>query len=179
MADDSGFDSTSPPSCFATRPDAASTIRWPPTQESLEVVLKISGSSDSSGSPAEDVAPRSAQPWLQAATRGAEHRAANSGATTFAGCRPWAQSTQRKRGCRGHGALQKRAQQRRTMKAAEQKQDQRAAQRRSDSTNSRAVDRATQAQCRAMARGNSGGTVGSKSIDTGDGGGSGDSRHSC
>jgi hypothetical protein len=137
MADDSGFDGTSPPSCFATRPDTASNLYWPPTQESSEVILKISGSSDSSGSPAEDAAPRSAQPWLQAARRGAEHSAADSGATNYAGCRQWAHSTRRKRGCRGHGALHRRAQERRQQRAAGQGQNQRAAQRRSGSTYSR------------------------------------------
>jgi len=140
MADDSGFDSTSPPSCFATRPDAAPSLSWPLTQESSEVILKISGSSESSGSPDEDdAAPRSAQPWLQAARRSDRQQRSSSESCSAInpGCCPQAQTTRRKRGCRGHGALQKRAQQRRQKRAAGQTQDQRAAQRRSGSKNSR------------------------------------------
>jgi hypothetical protein len=102
--------------------------------------LKISGSSGSSGSPDEDdAAPRSAQPWLQAARRSDRQQRSSSESRSAIdpGCCPQAQTTRRKRGCRGHGALQKRAQQRRQKRAADQTQDQRAAQRRSGPKNSR------------------------------------------
>ena len=116
-----------------THPDAACNISWPPTQESSRLAQEIRGSSSSSGSPAEDdTAPRPAQPWLQAAKRGDRHQhdTSSSSAANHLGCSPSAQGHRRKRGCRGHGAQQKRAQQRSQQAAVSQ--DQRAARRRSD-----------------------------------------------
>ena len=106
-----------------THPDAACTNRLQPTQESSQP-----------GSPAEDnTARRSAQPWLQVAKRSdrQQQNASSSGAAIQSGCRTSAQGNGRKRGCRGHGALQKRAQQRRQKAAASQ--GQRDVQGRSDS----------------------------------------------
>ena len=106
-----------------THPDAACNIRSQPTQESSQP-----------GSPAEDnTARRSAQPWLQVAKRSdrQQQNASSSGAAIQSGCRTSAQGNGRKRGCRGHGALQRRAQQRRQKAAASQ--GQRDVQGRSDS----------------------------------------------
>ena len=123
-----------------THPDAACTNRSQPTQESSQP-----------GSPAEDnTARRSAQPWLQVAKRSdrQQQNASSSSAAIQSGCRTSAQGNGRKRGCRGHGALQKRAQQRRQKAAASQ--DQRDAQVRSDSNGLDSIASAMQSQSEAI-----------------------------
>jgi hypothetical protein len=123
-----------------THPDAACTNRLQPTQESSQP-----------GSPAEDNnARRSAQPWLQVAKRSdrQQQNASSSSATNQSGCRTSAQGSGRKRGCRGHGALKKRAQQRRQKAAASQ--DQRDAQGRSDSNGLDSIASAMQSQSEAI-----------------------------
>jgi hypothetical protein len=123
-----------------THPDAACTNRLQPTQESSQP-----------GSPAEDNnARRSAQPWLQVAKRSdrQQQNASSSSAANQSGCRTSAQGSGRKRGCRGHGALQKRAQQRRQKAAASQ--DQRDAQGRSDSNGLDSIASAMQSQSEAI-----------------------------
>ena len=134
-----------------THPDAACNISWPPTQESSRLAQEIRGSSSSSGSPAEDdTAPRPAQPWLQVAKRGDRHQhdTSSSSAANRLGCGPSVQGHRRKRGCRGHGAQQKRAQQRSQQAAVSQ--DQRAARRRSDPETLDSIALAIRAQCEAV-----------------------------
>jgi hypothetical protein len=123
-----------------THPDAARTNRSQPTQESSQP-----------GSPAEDnTARRSAQPWLQVAKRGdrQQQNASSSSAAIHSGCRTSAQGNRRKRGCRGHGALQKRAEQRRQKAAASQ--EQRDAQGRSGSNGLDSIASAMQSQSEAI-----------------------------
>ena len=154
-------------------PASASNISWPPTQESSRLAQEIRGSSSPSGSPAEDgTTARSAQPWLHVAKRSDWQRQGASSnklsAANHLGCSRSAQEHRRKRGCRGHGAQQRRAQQRSQQAAVSW--DQRAAGRRSDSANPHAVAPANQARCKAMAAGSSGGGVNSSSnssINTG------------
>ena len=156
-------------------PASASNISWPPTQESSRLAQEIRGSSSQSGSPSgspaeDDTTPRSAQPWLHVAKRSDWQQQDTSSnklsAANHLGCSRSAQGHRRKRGCRGHGAQQRRAQQRSQQAAVSR--DQRAAGRRSGSANSRAVAPANQARCKAIAAGSgSGGMTSSSSINTG------------
>ena len=154
-------------------PASASSIDWPPAQESPRLAQEIRGSSSKSGSPTgspaeDDTTPRSAQPWLHVAKRSDWQQQDTSGnklsAANHLGCSRSAQGHRRKRGCRGHGAQQRRAQQRSQQAAVSQ--DQRAAGRRSDLANSRAVAPASQARCKAIAAGSSGGGMTSSSRKT-------------
>ena len=123
-----------------THPDAACADRSQPTQESSQP-----------GSPAEDnTARRSAQPWLQMAKRSdrQQQNTSSSSAAVQSGYRTSAQGHRRKRGCRGHGAQQKRAQQRSQQAAVSQ--DQRAARRRSDPISLESIAAAVRAQCEAV-----------------------------
>ena len=69
-------------------------------------------------------------------------------AANYLGCSPSAQGHRRQRGCRGHGAQQKRAQQRSQQAAVSQ--DQRAARRRSDPISLESIAGAVHAQCDAI-----------------------------
>ena len=123
-----------------THPDAACAERSQPSQESSQP-----------GSPAEDnTARRSAQPWLQMAKRSdrQQQNTSSSSAAVQSGYRTSAQGHRRKRGCRGHGAQQKRAQQRSQQAAVSQ--DQRAARRRSDPETLDSIALAIRAQCEAI-----------------------------
>jgi hypothetical protein len=123
-----------------THPDAACADRSQPTQESSQP-----------GSPAEDnTARRSAQPWLQMAKRSdrQQQNTSSSSAAVQSGYRTSAQGHRRKRGCRGHGAQQRRAQQRSLQAAVSQ--DQRATHNRSDLESLDSITAAIRAQCEAV-----------------------------
>ena len=128
-------------------PASASSIDWPPAQESPRLAQEIRGFSSKSGSPTgspaeDDTTPRSAQPWLHVAKRSDwRQQDASSNKLSAAnnlGCSRSAQGHRRRRGCRGHGAQQRRAQQRSLQAAVSW--DQCDAQGRNDSDRRRRLD---------------------------------------